>query len=299
MSSLGKYTTLPPIPCIRLPVCTRRVFRFVAFLYAIIIEVCLCFNITRTSGLAVSLHGRTSHVYQPLCLNLVLSDPSLFLPPDQSVNLFRHPLLKHVNSEPTPPSLSTLTLPITQLRQTLPSLPHHLAVGALIIISPSPSSSHLALILQRTSTDAFPSLYDVPGGGVESSDLTLISALEREVFEETGLRVSRVVDVVHSYEWEWRVGWARRITTGTGGGERKRKFVFLVEVKEMECLKEEEKIGVKIKLAEREHQAYRWIGEGEIDERLDGRREMDFISRDEVEGIKKGFAQWRAFNGQR
>ena len=55
----------------------------------------------------------------------------------------------------------------------------------------------LLLLRRRNELDLFPGLWDLPGGAVEESDLTLEGALAREVLEETRfrVRVGGVLDV--------------------------------------------------------------------------------------------------------
>jgi 8-oxo-dGTP pyrophosphatase MutT (NUDIX family) len=87
-------------------------------------------------------------------------------------------------------------------------------VGA-IIVNPE---GHV--FVQRRSDDRklFPGLWDIPGGHVEPGESPL-EALAREVHEETGWRVERVVAELG--EWSWQ---------GDDGDER-RELDFVVEVR--------------------------------------------------------------------
>lgn len=58
--------------------------------------------------------------------------------------------------------------------------------------------NHRLLLLRRCDDlDLFPGLWDLPGGGMQNSDLNLEEALAREVLEETSyrVRVGPVLDV--------------------------------------------------------------------------------------------------------
>ncbi|PYH95654.1 hypothetical protein BO71DRAFT_482697 [Aspergillus ellipticus CBS 707.79] len=59
------------------------------------------------------------------------------------------------------------------------------------------------LLLQRSPHDSYPYHWEGPGGGIEpAQDATLLDGAAREVFEETGLRVVRFVDVVAVDRWK-------------------------------------------------------------------------------------------------
>jgi 8-oxo-dGTP pyrophosphatase MutT (NUDIX family) len=73
------------------------------------------------------------------------------------------------------------------------------------------------LIVQRAATDGFPLLWETPGGGVDEDDESILSALQRELMEEAGLVVGRVLGLLEEGT-EWKVK----------GGGRWRKVTFLV-----------------------------------------------------------------------
>ncbi|MCJ1405908.1 hypothetical protein MMC11_009139 [Xylographa trunciseda] len=83
-----------------------------------------------------------------------------------------------------------------------------LAVGAFIF-SPSRLSSPpipRLLLIQRAATErSFPNLWEIPGGGSEPGDPTILHSVAREVFEEVGLHLTRFVRHVGKGE-EFKVG---------------------------------------------------------------------------------------------
>ncbi|KAL2040497.1 hypothetical protein N7G274_006940 [Stereocaulon virgatum] len=98
-----------------------------------------------------------------------------------------------------PPTLAPLTIPLSTYLATHTSVhtkkPYtNLAVGALVFHPPrpSPNTRTKLLLLRRAPTEsAFPNLWEVPGGSSDATDPTVLHSLVREVFEETGMRVTR------------------------------------------------------------------------------------------------------------
>lgn len=120
-----------------------------------------------------------------------------------------------------------LASPITLID---PTTTDALAVGAFIF-----SATTRLLLLRRAPTDSHPNKWEVPGGGVDPTDESVLHAVAREVFEEAGLEVTSV-DGFPGYT-EFRSSKGRRI----------RKYSFVVSVGEGE-----------VKTDEREHSEARW-----------------------------------------
>lgn len=101
-----------------------------------------------------------------------------------------------------PPSLRHLAVSLPQFLSANPQYTS-LVVGACIFApqhdttlfpSGSSRSAPKLLLVQRAATErAFPNLWEIPGGSSEPTDPTLLHSLAREVFEETGLHLTRVV----------------------------------------------------------------------------------------------------------
>ncbi|KAI4183029.1 MAG: hypothetical protein L6R41_005639 [Letrouitia leprolyta] len=175
-----------------------------------------------------------------------------------------------------PHNLRCYTLPLHSFLARNPS--YDRIVCSALIFAP-PASAHLQssateprlLIVKRSATErAFPNLWEIPGGSVDEDDPTILHSLAREVFEETGLRLTRVVrQAGDGIEW----------TENKIGKERKwLKLTFEMEVAEIDssmATTDEGKISeylesIPVELDPKEHQEYAWTTEKEIREHLEG-----------------------------
>ena len=104
-----------------------------------------------------------------------------------------------------------------------------LVVGAVIC------KNNKFLLLERVPSDSMGGFVGFPSGTVEAGE-DLLTALAREVQEETGLLVTSVLEYLGSFDWI------------SSSGKETRHFNFLVEV-----------AGSEIKLSPNEHQAYYWV----------------------------------------
>lgn len=132
-----------------------------------------------------------------------------------------------------PASLLAYALPLPTVLSTHPNITS-CAVGGFIF---HPVRG-LLLIRRAIGEAAFPGYWEVPGGGVEAppTDATLLDAVVREVWEETGLKVTRLLRCFGCVEFQGRSGrWWR-------------KWNFEVEAEEGE-----------VKLEEREHDGVLWV----------------------------------------
>ena len=107
-------------------------------------------------------------------------------------------------------------------------------VGALI------RDSHGRVFIQKRSPDRplFPGCWDIAGGHVDPGE-TLLQALRREVREETGWELRRVLHLVEIFDWDTR-----------------REFDFVIEV---------EGDLAQPRLEPQNFSAHRWIGPAELD----------------------------------
>lgn len=115
-------------------------------------------------------------------------------------------------------------------------------VGALIL---NPQGE---VFVQKRSPDRllFPGCWDIVGGHGEVGE-SLYEALAREIDEETGWRLKRLVEVVAIFDWAWD-----RI----GQGPKKREFDFLVEV---------EGDWTRPQIEQANFSEYRWVGQDALD----------------------------------
>ena len=104
-----------------------------------------------------------------------------------------------------------------------------LVVGAVIC------KNNKFLLLERVPSDSMGGFVGIPSGTVEAGE-SLLTALAREVQEETGLIVTLVLEYLGSFDWI------------SSSGKKTRHFNFFVEVENGE-----------IKLNPAEHQAYYWV----------------------------------------
>ncbi|KAL1613893.1 hypothetical protein SLS54_010170 [Diplodia seriata] len=145
-----------------------------------------------------------------------------------------------------------------------------LAVGALVF------KAGRLLLVQRSATErAFPTVWEVPGGSVDSDDETVLHAVARELEEETGLHVT-------SIDHEVGVG----VQFRTGSGENRTnwlKLAFEVAVAEQEA---EE---IAIRLDPVEHQDYLWVEEEDVRRgEVNGTR-LEFMTADQRALVLEGF----------
>ena len=101
-----------------------------------------------------------------------------------------------------------------------------LVVGAVIY------KNNKFLLLERVPSDFMGGFVGIPSGTVEAGE-DLLTALAREVQEETGLIVTSILEYLGSFDYR------------SSSGKKTRHFNFLVEVKDGE-----------IELNPTEHQAY-------------------------------------------
>jgi len=189
-------------------------------------------------------------------------------------------------------SLSHLAVPVpallSALKDSLPSKPaamnsssqpaflpppDTIVVGAFIFTPPSAKPPKI-LLLRRAAApeEPFPLLWEAPGGGAEFPpiDETILDAVTREVFEETGLRVTRILGAVKGPSEEgcseegWQEFEGRRVDPKKGRRKIYRKFNFLVEVEWLGGVDGAGEGTVQVNLADDEHVEYAWVARDEL-----------------------------------
>lgn len=121
-----------------------------------------------------------------------------------------------------------------------------------------------------------PNKWEIPGGGVDASDPSILHGLVREVWEETGLR-SRSVERLVGGE-EGSIFLTRR-------GLRVVKFEFEVVVEDGE----DGEGGLQVMLDEREHQRFLWVGEEDVRAKMVCGVGIEFTTGRQEEVILEGF----------
>ncbi|MEV6770854.1 NUDIX domain-containing protein [Nocardia sp. NPDC051030] len=97
------------------------------------------------------------------------------------------------------------------------------------------------LLVRRVAEDWHGGMYELPGGGVESGE-SFAECVERELFEETGLRVQRITDVLGGFDYATRTK------------SKVRKYSFVVEAEPGDVM-----------LAPGEHDQFQWIDADGLD----------------------------------
>jgi 8-oxo-dGTP diphosphatase len=104
-------------------------------------------------------------------------------------------------------------------------------VGALI------KQNDTFLVLQRQSDDFMGGIDELPSGKVENGE-SLVDALAREVQEEIGLKISKILDYIGHFDYT------------SGGGKKTRQFNFAVEIASGDVL-----------INPSEHSAFKWVAQ--------------------------------------
>ncbi|KAH8585821.1 NUDIX hydrolase domain-like protein, partial [Bisporella sp. PMI_857] len=118
----------------------------------------------------------------------------------------------------------------------------YLATGALVFDDSSASNPRI-LLIQRAADDSLPGRWEIPGGGVDDEDESILHAVTRELWEEAALTATRIGSLVgnpHIFE--------------SRSGKQVCRLNFLVEVKSA--------VGaMDVKLDPKEHQRFVWATE--------------------------------------
>lgn len=162
------------------------------------------------------------------------------------------------------PRLQYFNIPLADFIAARPEF-ESFGVGGYIFSQDESATPHV-LLLQRALTDSMPGCWEGPGGAFEPGvDGTLLDGVAREVLEETGLHVSRVVELVAVDSWTH----ARR----NGSKFRIAKYSFIVEVYESVRQSEARPVPreeISVQLMASEHQAFDWATEEDVRRSLHG-----------------------------
>ncbi|KAI4268028.1 MAG: hypothetical protein LQ337_008074 [Flavoplaca oasis] len=209
-----------------------------------------------------------------------------------------------------PPNLRSLAIPLSSFLAK--NTQYDRLVCSAFIFNPAPCHRHQdfhananeatipprLLLLRRSSTDtAFPNLWEIPGGSVDKDDPTILHGLAREVFEETGLRLTRFVRLVgETIKWTTTEGDG---TVDTSKEIQWMKLSFEIEVEEIGELK----IGVDehgderclpVDLDPREHQDHAWVTEKEVRAFYEEGVGRQIVSKEQAGKMLEAFGSRRA-----
>jgi 8-oxo-dGTP pyrophosphatase MutT (NUDIX family) len=158
------------------------------------------------------------------------------------------------------PSCSPFTVSSDQCIANHPGAEYkYLATGALVF-DDSNSSTPRILLIQRCASDSMPGRWEIPGGGVDDDDESILHAVARELWEEaalTAVSIGPLVGSPHFFE--------------SRSGKRVCKFNFFVETKSTVRT-------VDVKLNPEEHQRFVWASEEEARARKVGDLEIEFTT---------------------
>lgn len=146
-------------------------------------------------------------------------------------------------------SLDQFSVPYKTYLSDIPKDPSRdtydwIVVGAVVF-----DSNDRILLIQRSATEFFPNLWEIPGGGCEDVDESIILTVVRELQEETGLQARSVGPMVGD-------GYHFPISSGKIAC----KYNFVVEIDDQTG----EKGTVEVQLDPNEHQDHVWATEEEV-----------------------------------
>ncbi|KAL4973102.1 NUDIX hydrolase domain-like protein [Aspergillus desertorum] len=131
------------------------------------------------------------------------------------------------------PHLEDFAVPIADFRAANPQYVHFVGGGLIFSRSATKSDNQegsekeegplRVLLLQRSFEDSYGGQWEGPGGSCDPEDESILDGVAREVFEESGLHVSRFVELAGKEEW---------VKQRPDGVKLVAKFTFIVEVHE-------------------------------------------------------------------
>ncbi|OTB05565.1 hypothetical protein M426DRAFT_10608 [Hypoxylon sp. CI-4A] len=136
---------------------------------------------------------------------------------------------------------------------------NYIATGALVF--DTSCSPPRILLIQRSAHDSMPNRWEVPGGGCDDEDETILHAVARELWEEAGLKATRI---------DASIGDPHFFTSRSGKKICKFNFIVLVDSDSEDWL--------KVKLDPEEHQSFVWATEDEVKARRVGDIELKFTT---------------------
>ena len=170
------------------------------------------------------------------------------------------------------PSISSFTVPSETYLSTHPGEEfkyNFIATGALVFDASTPER---ILLIQRAAHDSMSGRWEIPGGGCDNEDPSILHGVARELWEEAGLTAVSIGP---------QVGNGQFFTTRSG--KLVGKFNFLVDVAK------DAGGNLDVKLDRSEHQNYVWAAEEEVKARKVGGTELEFTTKDQEAVLLEAF----------
>jgi 8-oxo-dGTP pyrophosphatase MutT (NUDIX family) len=141
------------------------------------------------------------------------------------------------------------------------------------------STPERILLIQRAAHDSMPSRREIPGGGCDKEDASILHGVAQELWEEAGLTAASIGP---------RVGDGHFFLAQSG--KLVCKFNFLMDA--------EKGTGGKldVKLDPSEHQNYVWAAEEEVEARKAGDVELEFTTIEQEAVVLEAFRARREMN---
>ncbi|KAF2967400.1 hypothetical protein GQX73_g6128 [Xylaria multiplex] len=158
-------------------------------------------------------------------------------------------------------SVAHFKVPLGAYLETYPKL-GGVCVGAFVF-----DNASRLLLVQRAPHDSYPLRWEVPGGTIDAGDETLLHGVSRELWEETGLRVTHVSGLV-----------GKGYTFLTRHPVCVCKYSFIVDVE-----------AYNVKLDPNEHTAFLWVTEDEVKEKKCGDLHLVYTTKNQQDTILDAF----------
>ena len=150
------------------------------------------------------------------------------------------------------------------------------ATGAVVFDASTPER---ILLIQRAAHDSMSSRWEIPGGGCDKEDASILHGVARELWEEAGLTAVNIGP---------QIGGVQLFLSRSG--KRIGKFNFLVDAEKGRGGK------LDVKLDPNEHQNYVWAAEEEVKARTAGGIELEFTTKDQEAVVLEAFKVRREMN---
>lgn len=148
----------------------------------------------------------------------------------------------------------------------------YIATGA-IVFDRSESHNLRVLLLQRSCSDSMPGRWEIPGGGCDDDDETILHGVARELREETGIVAVYIGPAIGEGEF-----------FTSRSGKKIRKFTFVIETENNAYERS------TIKLDPEEHQRHLWASSQEIEAHTSGSMKLDFTTPDLKQTVLAAFS---------